>query len=245
MQSGMQDSDKKPLFRFFPAEQADNLEYLEEGEDPNEPQEWLLPKYMTDAGYLYSEICSSSYHGHFKEDEDSNIPFMICVPFQSGLFDRDVVKKTVPLIEDDVYIRQYLDDEKYHVIFFVRKCDPKDWIGFAAFSFTESVESGEYFLKVDFEVVYVKPEYRGDKIGETIGRETARMINDRYTFDGDFIGSHNIQKAMVNLNAQCVNGAGLAAFSVFTDNFQFMFGFRDADCNEVPIPVVWDIDQDA
>lgn len=233
----IQYDDQKNLFEFYKASACDNDDFRKKDQAASR-----LPKYMIEGEYLYNELCPSSYNGHFS-DEDTSLPHLICVPLQEGLFIYEEIKGQIPQSDKDVFVRQYLDPTKYEIIFFVKRCDPRDWLGFAAFQYSEDVNDGIYVSTVDFEMVYVKPQWRGEKVGDVIGRETARQIAGRRSFDPDFLEKYQIKKAEINLNAQCANRGGIAVFRRFTDNFEFMLCLEDKQFN--PVPVVFDINNDA
>lgn len=214
--------DDKELFRYCKAIADDELDDDELGELYEEDPEEELPQYMVDAGLLYDTLCSSSYSAHFRLPDNERVPLMICVPMQSGLFTAEDILSQEVLVGSEAHIAQYLDKELYEVIFFTHLSEPKDWIGFAAFTYQEDADNETYKLDVCVEMIYVRSKYRREGIACIIARETARRIAERRSHDENFTAKYGITSADVSLRTRTKDALQSEQFRQFSDNLQFM-----------------------
>ena len=117
--------------------------YLEDG---------ICPQ-LLDGKILWEEMCGSSYADAlglgFHDSMPDNYPNMVTMPPQDALHSVDDIKKQCPTIEGDVYIKQYVNPDKYQIILFI------------------------------LEMVYVRPEFRGIMLGAVMAREVGRLLSEQ------------------------------------------------------------------
>lgn len=211
---------KLPLFVFEECTENDRDFLIDDGWNEKNVEFFIKERIR------FSEFCGSSYDDHGSLEESEDVPEMMCMPFQEAIHDYKQVAANTPTLCDDVYIRQYLNPQKYTVILIAEYNNPLKLVGFASFSHTEYVNEGCYNLVLEFQCLYIFPNYQGLGIGSVVSRELARQIAEVRSEQVE-IEKHKIEKGMVNVNVQCTSLAAQRCFSQFSNNFATMFDFDD------------------
>ena len=170
----------------------------------------ISPK-LLDGNILWEEMCGSSYDGvlglGFIDPPPDSYPNMVTMPPQDALHSVSEIKKQCPTIEGEVYIKQYVNPDKYQVILFVNSENPSQWYGFIALNSEAAREPSTYSLNVVLEMVYVCPEFRGMKLGAVMAREVGRLLSEQSACS---VEEHekSLKDIYVSLRGQGVTHAG-------------------------------------
>lgn len=184
--------------------------YLEDG---------ICPQ-LLDGKILWEEMCGSSYADAlglgFHDSMPDNYPNMVTMPPQDALHSVDDIKKQCPTIEGDVYIKQYVNPDKYQIILFVNAENPSIWYGFIALNHQESLDQSAFSLHAILEMVYVRPEFRGIMLGAVMAREVGRLLSEQCA---SRVEKHeeSLTDVYVSVIGQGVTPAGRRCLEEFND----------------------------
>lgn len=177
----------------------------------------------------YEEICRSSYFydDNFDlSDADEEALYdkykMVITPFHNKLFALEDIKKDVPASDNGITCRNYLDPNRYELMFFVDPNDPKKWYGFAALSVSTNRSDDACFYGVSFDLIYVRPEYRGDERGQIMSFAAGRLISGVIEHSSDAEEVYKDVKIInVDVVGQGANKGGKQCLRRFFDGISF------------------------
>lgn len=183
--------------------------FLEDGVSPQ----------LLNGEILWEEMCGSSYEAldlAFHESLPDDYPNMVTMPPQEALHSVNDIKKQCPTIENDVYVKQYVEPEKYQIVLFVNSEKPSTWYGFVAISHEKSKDYSTYSLHAELEMVYVRPEFRGMNLGIVMAREVGRLISEGFS---SIVEQHekSLSSVFISVSGQGVNPAGRRCLESFND----------------------------
>ena len=164
--------------------------------------------------YLEDGICPQLLGFH--DSMPDNYPNMVTMPPQDALHSVDDIKKQCPTIEGDVYIKQYVNPDKYQIILFVNAENPSIWYGFIALNHQESLDQSAFSLHAILEMVYVRPEFRGIMLGAVMAREVGRLLSEQCA---SRVEKHeeSLTDVYVSVIGQGVTPAGRRCLEEFND----------------------------
>jgi hypothetical protein len=163
----------------------------------------------------YYDVCGSSYEDFPMEASDA--PWFVTALRNDQMFTLQSAKASVPRVEGGVKCRGYLNEQQYNVVFFIDPTQPEVWFGFAAYSYSSN-DAKDYLLEITLEMIYIKPEFRGSKLGWVCSYELGRLLSCRvtdHTLNPEMSGAH------ISVLGQGATPGGRQCLSRFNEGIEF------------------------
>ena len=188
----------------------------------------------------FAEACASSYYYEYTA-EPVEAKWFVTAKRNDAMFSLDSVRKAVPASDNGVFCRNYLDETKHNVVYFIDPTNPHEWFGFAAYSYEEHVGSS-YSLHITLEMIYIKPEYRQQKLGYVTSYELGRLISEDAVYYSGKINKETRHIAVSSYSQGC-NEGGAVCLRRFFEGLECHFCdvHVDDDWDELPIPCKLDL----